>query len=455
MRRWVVLAAGLAAWVGFSRAAEPRPNVIVIMADDQGTVDARCCGSTDIETPAIDRLAREGIRFTQFYSAAPVCSPSRAGLLTGRYPPRAGVPNNAPSESGKAGMPPSEVTMAEMFKAAGYATAHVGKWHLGYSPETMPNAQGFDLSFGHMGGCIDNYSHFFYWQGPNRHDLHLDGVEIHRPGRFFPDMMVEEASAFLRANRAGPFFVYFALNLPHYPYQGDEKWLKRYASLPHPRNLYAAFVSTLDERVGRLLDELDALGLASNTVVVYQSDNGHSTEERAHFGGGSAGEYRGAKFSLFEGGIRVPALVRWPGRIPAGETRGQMAHGCDWMPTLAELCGVTPPDARLDGRSLVPVIRKAAAPSAHDVLHWQVGGPWAVREGDWKLLGQPQDTGVRPAEKLPRLFLVNLRDDPRERTNLADREPDRVTRLKALHDAWAADIGRQQPTSNSQLPTTK
>jgi arylsulfatase A-like enzyme len=253
--------------------------------------------------------------------------------MTGRYPHRAGLPNNAPSEAGKPGLPADEVTMAEMFKAAGYATAHIGKWHLGYTPETMPNAQGFDVSFGHMGGCIDNYSHFFYWQGPNRHDLYRNGVEIHMPGRFFPDLMNEEAFAFLRANRDRPFFLYYASNLPHYPYQGDEKWLKRYADLPYPRNLYAAFMSTLDERVDRLLDEIDALGLAEDTIVIYQSDNGYSTEERAHYGGGSAGEYRGAKFSLFEGGIRVPALIRWPGRVPAGETRDQLSHGCDWLPT--------------------------------------------------------------------------------------------------------------------------
>ena len=177
--------------------------------------------------------------------------------------------------------------------------------------------------------------------------------------------MVEEGVAFLRQNKDRPFFLYFAINEPHYPYQGDPKWLERYADLKYPRNLYAAFLSTMDERIGRLIAELDALGLRERTIVIVQSDHGHSTEERAHFGGGSAGSYRGAKFSLFEGGIRVPAIVSWPGHLPEGEVRDQVAHGCDWLPTIAELCGVPLPKVHLDGKSLVrgdPIGRRAHAP---------------------------------------------------------------------------------------------
>jgi arylsulfatase A-like enzyme len=160
-------------------ASAPKPNVIFILADDQGSVDLGCYGAKDLHTPHTDAIAARGVRFTQFYSAAAVCSPSRAGALTGRWPARAGVPGNVSSQKGgRGGLPPEERTMAEVFKAAGYATAHIGKWHLGYTPETSPRAQGFDHSFGHMGGCIDNYSHFFYWQGPNRHDLWRDGTEV-------------------------------------------------------------------------------------------------------------------------------------------------------------------------------------------------------------------------------------------------------------------------------------
>ncbi len=430
---WAVAGGAWADEPGPARAA--RPNVIVILTDDQGTADLHIAGASDIDTPHLDGLARRGVRFAQFYAAAPLCSPSRAGLLTGRHPIRAGMPINAPGEAGKPGMPGREVTIAEMLKAAGYATGHVGKWHLGYSTDTMPLAQGFDASFGHMGGCIDNYSHFYFWSGPNRHDLHRDGREIHRPGRFFGDLMVEEGIAFLRHNQDRPFFLYFAVNAPHYPYQGEPKWLERYAGLKPPRKLYAAFLSTMDERIGRLIAELDALHLRERTIVIVQSDHGHSTEERAFFGGGSAGIYRGAKYSLFEGGIRVPAIISWPGHLPEGQVREQMGHGCDWLPTIAELCGVPLPEVRLDGKSLAAAIRSADAPTPHDALHWQLEKSWAVRSGDWKLLHDPLDTTRRhPGEVIPGDFLVNLRDDPAEKRNVAGAHPDIVARLKEMHE---------------------
>lgn len=425
-----------------SFAAEPRPNVILIMADDQGSVDLGCYGGKDLHTPHMDALAARGLRFTQFYSAAPVCSPSRAGTLTGRWPIRAGVPGNCASRQGGPGaLPPGEVTMAEMFQIAGYATAHIGKWHVGYTPETSPRAQGFDHSFGHMGGCIDNYSHFFYWSGPNIHDLWRNGTEVHHDGQFFPDLMVYEAAQFIDRNRDRPFFIYYALNTPHYPYQGDAKWLEHFQQLPYPRNLYAAFLAAQDERLGLLFAKLDESGLRERTIIVFQSDNGHSTEERAHFGGGSAGPYRGAKFSLFEGGIRLPAIISWPGTLPRNETRDQLAHACDLLPTLAELTGVSPPDVQLDGRSLVSVLHDPQAASPHEgrALHWQVGeGPnadWAVREGEWKLIGNTRDTSQIDKSSQPiAMFLANIKDDPGETTNLADQHPDLVTRLRKLHD---------------------
>jgi arylsulfatase A len=423
-------------------AAIEKPNVIVILADDQGSMDLGCYGSKDLETPHLDALAARGVRFTQFYSAAPVCSPSRAGLLTGRWPARAGVPNNCASQQGaKGALPPEEITLAEMFRAAGYATAHIGKWHIGYTPETLPRAQGFDHSFGHMGGCIDNRSHFFYWSGPNVHDLWRNEVEVFHDGEFFPDLMLREASQFMEQNQARPFFIYYALNTPHYPYQGDAKWLEHFKGLPYPRNLYAAFVAAQDERLGQLFEQVEKLGLREKTVIVFQSDNGHSTEERAHYGGGDAGPYRGAKFSLLEGGIRLPAIVSWPGQLPEGQVREQVAHACDWLPTLAELAAVPLPQVHLDGRSQVAVLRDAKAPSPHQhhPLHWQVGmGPkadWAVRDGDWKLIGNTRDTS-RPDEPGVRLtdFLVDLSRDPGETTNLAAQHPEVVARLRALHE---------------------
>lgn len=448
-----LLAALLLAPLAALHAAENRPaqpNVIIIMADDLGAADAGCYGAQDIETPAIDALAARGVRFTQFYAASAVCSPSRAGLLTGKYPLHAGLAGNASSERGVAGMP-SQPTIAKMLKAAGYATAHIGKWHLGFTPETMPNGQGFDYSFGHMGGCIDNYSHFFYWEGPNRHDLYCNGKEVWYPGRFFPDLMVAEASRFLEQHRNAPFFLYFALNMPHYPYQADVKWLEHYKKLPYPRNLYSAFVATLDERIGELLKKVDELGLRERTIVIFQSDNGHSTELRAHGGGGSAGPYRGAKFSLFEGGMRLPGMISWPGHLPEGAVRSQIVHACDWMPTIAELCGARLPSEALDGRSIVQVIRSAATPSPHAALHWQIGdGPkaqWAVRQGDWKLIGKAWDTsgGDLGKERYP-LFLSNLATDVSEKENLADAQPDVVKRLQQLHDDWRNSL--KNPVSN-------
>lgn len=442
--------------IAVAPAAERKPNVILIMADDQGSVDLGCYGAKDLVTPHTDALAARGVRFTQFYSAAPVCSPSRAGTLTGRFPVRAGVPGNVASQrGGRGGLPPSEVTLAEMFQTAGYATAHIGKWHLGYTPETMPNAQGFDHSFGHMGGCIDNYSHFFYWNGPNVHDLHRNGEEVFLDGQYFPDLMVREAGEFMTRNRERPFFIYYALNTPHYPYQGDARWLEHFRHLPYPRNLYAAFLASQDERLGQLFARVDELGLRERTIVIFQSDNGYSTEERAHFGGGQSGPYRGAKFSLFEGGIRLPAIIAWPGRLPANAVRAQVAHTCDWLPTLAELAGVPVPPVPLDGRSLVPVLRDAAAPSPHAgrALHWQVGlgrnAEWAVREGDWKLVVNSRDSAAGDAERnRVALFLANLRDDVGETRNLAEQHPEVVARLRELHERHlppAAATGSSEP----------
>ena len=425
-------------------AADRKPNVIIIYTDDQGSVDLNCYGSKDLLTPHMDGLAKRGVRFTQFYASAPVCSPSRAGLLTGRYPVRAGMPGNAGSTKGKAGLAASEVTIAETMKAGGYKTAHIGKWHLGYTPETMPNSQGFDYSFGHMGGCIDNYSHFFYWQGPNRHDLWRNGEEIFEDGKFFPELMAKEAGEFIQQNKDKPFFMYFALNTPHYPYQGYAKWLKHYKNLPYPRNLYAAFLSTQDEAIGQLVGTVDRLGLRKNTIIIFQSDHGHSHEERAHFGGGSSGPYRGAKFSMFEGGLRVPAIISWPGSLPEGAVRDQVAHGCDWLPTIAELTGAKLLQKDIDGKSIVSVIKNDKAKTPHDVLHWQTGRGrqprWAVRQGDWKLIGNPQDTSNKaPLTAKDKLFLVNLKESVSEMKNLAANHPDITQRLKNLHDDWAVN----------------
>ena len=423
----------------FSSMAQQRPNVIVIYSDDQGAIDLNCYGSKDLETPNIDQLASIGTMFTNFY-ASPVCSPSRASLLTGLNPQRAGLPGNASELNDAVGMPTDRFTMAEMFKNAGYSTAHIGKWHLGYKPEMAPNAQGFEHSFGHMAGCIDNYSHFFYWNGPNKHDLYRNGKEVYYPGQFFPDLMLKESSQFMTAANKKPFFMYFAINLPHYPYQGDPKWLDYYnkKGLAYPRNLYAAFMSTLDDKIGQLLKQVEDLGLTKNTIIIFQSDNGYSTEERAHFGGGNAGNLRGAKASLFEGGIKVPSIISWPGKLPAGQVRDQFAVNTDWFPTLAALCNIKLSRQDLDGKSLVNIINNTTAPSPHDQGYcWAFKKMWVARKGKWKLLGNPVDTGVKAAAiELDALFLVDLEADPGETTNLASKHPDVVDALKKQYQDW-------------------
>jgi len=425
----------------FAKRAKRPPNVILIFTDDQGSIDVNCYGAKDLHTPNLDDLARRGVRFTQFYVGAPVCSPSRAALLTGRYPQRAGVPGNVGQANG---LPNEQVTIAEMLRGAGYRTAIFGKWHLGHAKEMSPLAQGFEEFFGHKNGCIDNYSHFFYWSGPNRHDLWRDDREVWEPGAFFPDLVVREARRFLKANRDRPFFLYLPFNCPHYPLQGTAKWRRRYAKLPAPRRMYAAFVSTLDEKIGEVMATVDELRLRDRTLVIFLSDHGHSEEVRTFGGGGSAGPYRGHKFQLWEGGIRVPCMAALPGVIPAGEVRRQMATSCDWLATIAAICGVEPPRRKLDGRDISAVLKSADAPSPHRVFHWQSGGMWAVREGKWKLVCERSSRrrgGKQPAPKAA-LFLSDMDADVTEQKNLAGKHPDVVGRLRKLHEAWVREVNR-------------
>ncbi|MBF0196887.1 MAG: sulfatase-like hydrolase/transferase [Planctomycetes bacterium] len=401
--------------------AARKPNVIIIFTDDQGTVDMNIYGAKDLVTPHMDSLAKRGTRFTQFYAAAPVCSPSRVGLLTGRTPQHGGLKGNVALNS--VGMPSSQVTIAEELKKGGYATAHIGKWHLGHSKETVPNGQGFDYSFGHHVGCIDNYSHFFYWKGPNKHDLWRNDKEVFHDGEYFPDLMAKEASQFIDKNKDKPFFIYFAMNSPHYPYQGSQKWLEYYKNLKYPRNLYAAFLSTMDENIGQLIKKVNDVGLTEDTIFIFQSDHGASQEIRAHKGGGSAGPHRGHKFTLYEGGLRVPAIISWPGKIPENIVRNQMATGCDWYPTILELCGMPSAQHRIDGKSLLPIIKSADSLTQHNSFHWKTNNDisMAVREGKWKMI-----------VKGKRVELYDIPADLGEKNNLVKAHPEVVERLKKV-----------------------
>ena len=411
-----------------------QPNVVIIYTDDQGTLDLNCYGATDLKTPNIDALAEKGVRFTQFY-AAPVSSPSRASLLTGQFTRHAGLWNNVGATTC---LPVGKPTIAEQMKKNGYATGLIGKWHLGEIPEATPNARGFDYFFGHRGGCIDNYSHFYYWDGPNRHDLWRNNDEVFYYGQFFSEIAVREVKNFINDHRKQPFFLYWAVNMPHYPVQGSPKWNEYYKNLPYPRNLYAAFVSTMDEIIGEIITYLDREGLRDNTVIIFQSDNGHSVETRNHNGGGFCGDYRGAKFSLFEGGIRVPAIISWPGHLPENQVREQMVMNIDWFPTIAELCRIDLKGLDIDGKSLLPVVMNPQAASPHEILYFDSGNQWAVRKGDWKLIGNPQDP-VNPKSIAPSdsLFLCNLKMDVTESENLIKKYPQTADELIKLRNAYA------------------
>ncbi|MEM0925271.1 MAG: sulfatase-like hydrolase/transferase [Planctomycetota bacterium] len=419
---------------------------MIIYGDDQGTLDLNCFGAKDLKTPCLDALAENGMRLTQMYAPSSVCSASRAGLLTGRFSLRAGQPGNGP-------MPGEQLTIAEVFSESGYRTAHVGKWHLGSDATNDPLGQGFQSSFGHLGGCIDNYSHFFFWSGPNRHDLFENRKEIYRPGGYFPDLMVDRCKRVIDEAKTDdrPWLLYWAFNAPHYPYQGTPDWLQRYSHLPSPRREYAAFLSTMDEHIGEVLEHLRETGQMEETIVIYQPDHGHSTEIRAFGGGGYAGQLRGAKFSLFEGGIRVPAIVSYPGRLPRGTTHGGFCTACDWLPTLIEWCELHRPETKLDGFSIVDDLESQAR-KRPERFYWQMGAgqnpQWAVRDGDWKLIVNPRDTSLPEPKQINRgklqskYFLVNLQDDPGEQTNLADAEPRRVETLKELRQQLLTDDPR-------------
>ncbi|OJW16730.1 MAG: hypothetical protein BGO49_15800 [Planctomycetales bacterium 71-10] len=442
MRRLILSAAALAAWASplIADDAPGRPNVVVFLTDDQGYGDLGCYASKDLQTPNIDRLATQGARFTTWYSAAPVCSASRAALLTGRSPQGAGVPGNVSSYPGEPGMPPDRFTIAERLKPLGYATAAVGKWHLGSAPGATPNGQGFDRFFGFYAGCVDNYSHTFYWDAPHVHDLRRDDREVHEDGTYLTDIVTREAVRFVDEHRDGPFFLYVAYNLPHYPLQAPQRLVQKFAGLPNPsRARYAATLAAVDESVGTVLASLDERRIADRTLVVFLSDHGATAELRGDGPVGDNGPFRGRKFSLFDGGLRVPCIVRRPGVVPAGATREQVACTYDLAPTILAAAGGSAEPGAFEGTDISAVLA-ADAPSPHASLAWSSSGQDAVREGRWKLVRNGRDDQNRPITGPDALFLADLEADPGESKNLAAEHPEVVERLTKVHAEWARKV---------------
>lgn len=437
-------ALALLIFVTVTRAAlaAERPCIVIFYADDLGIGDLGCYGCEDIATPGIDKLAREGLRFTNYYCPAPLCAPSRAALLTGRSPVRIGLSlsRNINSMPGEVGMPTSEITIAELARSAGYATGLIGKWHLGFTPETDPNAQGFDSFFGHHAALIDYYSHWFFWGEPYFHDLYFNRQPVERYGRHMTELVTEQAIAFLDQHREKPFLLYVAYNAPHYPIQPQGQFREQYRHLPGARAGYAALVAGLDASVGRILDRLDALGLTEQTLVFFSSDNGAAAASPRGEGGGSNAPYREHKRSLFDGGIHMPALLRWPRKAPAGQVRQQLACSMDIFPTVAEAIEATvPTDRTLDGKSWMPLFKSESA-HVHDRLFFEWDGQSAVREGKWKLvrdgfvdLGRSRN---RRSTGDDAVFLADVSVDPGETRNLRKQHPETANALLARHGEW-------------------
>jgi arylsulfatase A-like enzyme len=439
--------------------ARDRPNLVILLTDDQGTLDANCYGSSDLITPHIDRLAATGVRFTQAY-AHTVCCPARAALMTGRHPQRGGVNDWMQGDMrGPKGlnMALEEYTLAEALRDAGYRTGLFGKWHLGAHEDHGPEKQGFDEFFGIRDGFIDNSNHYFL-HGSGFHDLYEGTTEVQARGKYFPQMITDRALDFIDRNRGRPFFLYLAFNLPHYPEQALREHEEPYEDMADPaRRSYAAVVTTTDHCIGLVMERLEKLGLRENTIVIFMSDNGHSEETtlrikmdghrsglpKGHFygasGAGNTGKWIGHKNTFLEGGIRVPAIISYPARLPEGAVRDQIVTAMDWYPTVLELCGIAPKadSPKLDGFSLLPVIGSPAAESGYNnVLHFAWRGGWAVREGDWKLISTAPG---RNGEK-PQVTLHHLAGKQPEVKDHAAEKPELVGRLRELHRAWLEEV---------------
>jgi len=439
------LACSVAAGVARAQRYTPRPNVVVIISDDQGMGDIGCYGhEADPLTPHLDALAASGVRLTGFYANAPMCSPTRAAFLTGRHPLRCGVPFVVDSSPGVVGLRGDEVTLAEVLRDAGYRTGLIGKWHLGSAPESLPNAQGFRDFYGFRSGCIDYFSHRFYWGlgagKPSFHDLWRNGEEIDESGEYATHLITREAKRFLAETGDGPFFLTVAYNAPHYPMHAPKQYLERFGHVDDPeRKMHLAMLAAMDDGVGEIIQTLEERGLRDSTLVFFFSDNGATIEDRAGEGGRNT-PYRGYKFSLFEGGIRMPAIASWPGILPAGKVRDGMCAGFDLFPALVKLCSAEMPAGRtLDGRDIWPLLVDGAR-SPHESLFWKRYDQTAVRRGDWKLIVNPMLALGDENRLEEKVFLANLAEDPGEQRNLASQHPEIVADLEALIHQWEKEL---------------
>jgi arylsulfatase len=457
-------------WLALAADAPSPPNIVLILADDLGYADLGCFGAKDIRTPHLDRLAGQGTRFTSFYVAQAVCTASRAALMSGCYPNRIGL-QGALNHTSRNGIHPDEWLLPEMLKARGYATICIGKWHLGTVPGFRATRNGFDEWFGIPYSNDNSKYHPVLAAEMPPLPLH-DGdkvIELDPDQSQFTRRFTERAVSFMERNKERPFFVYLPHVMPHVPIFASEKFKGR-----SRHGLYGDVIEELDWSVGEILAALDRLKLTGNTLVIFFSDNGPWLSYGDH--AGSADPLREGKLTAFDGGVRVPLIVRWPGKVPAGRVSDEPFMAIDWLPTLAELVGGKQSDRKIDGRSVKPLLLgEPGAKSPHEALFIYAGSELhAVRSGDWKLHfphpylttagepgrgGKPSNWGKatprsirdssmeaiasRHGQRVERLglSLFNLRTDPGERYNVAEQHPEIVARLAKLAVPVRADLG--------------
>ena len=417
-----LIAFGIASLV--QGAESTKPNIIVIVADDQGYGDLGIQGGKDILTPHIDSIAQQGVRCSNGYVSGPYCSPTRAGLLTGRYQQRFGHEFNPgrANTSGDLGLTLNEKTLANRLKAAGYATGMVGKWHLGSAPKFHPMQRGFDEYFGFLGGA-----HSYLEVGTGR-DAVLRGTEPVDKVSYLTDDFAREAVAFIDRHHSQPFFLYLPFNSVHTPMHATAKYLDRFASITNERRrTYAAMTSAMDDAVGTVLAKLDATKTADNTLIFYFSDNGGPPAN-----GSDNGTLRGNKAQTWEGGIRVPFFVQWKAKLPKGVVYEQPVIQLDILPTALAAAGVPAvTDTKLDGVNLLPYLTGDNKAAPHETLYWRFGQQTAIRMGNWKLVNHRQSQGAE---------LYDLSKDIGELTDLAKQQPGKFAELDAAWKKWNAEL---------------
>jgi arylsulfatase A-like enzyme len=435
---------------GAERLAQ-KPNIVLIVADDLGYGELGCQGATDIPTPHIDSIAKNGVRFTNGYVSCPVCSPTRAGLMTGRYQERFGYEFNpgppavAPADFG---LPRDETTVAERLKAAGYATGLVGKWHLGYREGVRPTERGFDEFFGFLAGA-----HPYDPARRTPGNPILRGLEPVRETAYLTDAFEREAVAFIDRHNAVPFFLYLAFNAVHGPLQATDSDRARFANVKNPkRQTFSAMLSSMDDAVGTVLKKLRDAGLESNTLVFFISDNGGPTPQT------TSRNYplRGTKGTTWEGGIRIPFMVRWKDHLPAGKIDERPVIALDIHPTILAAADVAAPsEKKLDGVNLLPFLEttQTAANAPHAALFWRFGEKMAVRIGDWKL-AKPDALRRRRSDvtDLSDALLFNLATDIGETKNLAAEHPEKVKELRTAWETWDAELSDPRWGPGDQPP---